>query len=46
MVDDGAATRTLACAPSLPVTTMCEGVLNRDPLAQFAASLWGLLTLA
>ncbi len=54
IVDDSAppqiekilAQAAIACTPSLPVPNMCEGVLNRYPLAQFATSLWGLLALA
>ena len=41
IVDDGAAAQIekilaqapIACAPSLPVTNVCESVLNRYPLA-------------
>src|SRR6266487_4732220 len=37
---------TIACASSLPVTNMCESMLNGHTLAQFVASLRRLLTLA
>src|SRR6266566_7045705 len=54
IVDDRAAAQieeilaqsAIACAPSLPVTDVSEGMLNGDPFAQFGASLRRLLTLA
>jgi hypothetical protein len=36
----------IACAPSLPVTEVSQGMLHRDPFAQFGASLRRLLVLA
>src|SRR6266566_9915843 len=54
IVDDRAAAQieeilaqsAIACAPSLPVTDVSEGMLNGDPFAQFGASLRRLLVLA
>ena len=54
IVDDGApaqiekilAWTTISCAPSLPVANVGEGVLNRYPLAEFAATFWSLLASA
>ena len=49
IVDDGTPTQieeilaqaAIACAASLPVTDVGQGMLNRHPLTQFAASLLG-----
>ncbi len=54
IVDDGAAAQieevlayaAIARTSSLPPTNMGQGMLNRHPLAQFAASVRGLLALA
>jgi hypothetical protein len=54
IVDHGTATHieeilaqtAIASAPPLPVTDVGQGMLNRHPLAQFAASVRRLLALA
>jgi hypothetical protein len=54
IVDDSAAAEieeilpqpAIACASSLPLTNMCEGMLNGHPFAQFRPSFWRLLALA
>jgi hypothetical protein len=45
-IEELLAQSTIACAPSLPLTHMSQGMLDGRWFTQFAPSLDGLLTLA